>query len=56
LIKTRTLDAKYRYDYVSDQLGPDSPAKTAAKEAEVAAQAEAALRQLTTYIGKAKDL
>jgi hypothetical protein len=50
------LAARYRYEYVSEALGEDSPAKVAAREAELAAQAEAALRQLTESIGRAKDL
>jgi len=56
LFIARLLDTQYRYDFVSEQLGPQSPAKTAAIEADRAAAAEAALKQLTKSIKKAKDL
>jgi len=42
-LKTQVLDAKYRYEFISETLGPQSPAKSAAIEAERAARAEAAL-------------
>lgn len=44
------------YNYVSEKLGPNSPAKTAAKALIIQANAEAALQNLTTNIVKAKDL
>jgi hypothetical protein len=56
LFKARLLDAQYRYDFVSEALGDNSPAKAAAKEADRAAAAEAALNQLTKSIKRAKDL
>jgi hypothetical protein len=56
VLKTQTLDAQYRFNYLSEQLGPNSPAKFAAKEADIKAAAEAALRQLTASVTRAKDL
>lgn len=56
LLKARVLDARYRYEYVSEALGPDSPAKQAAREAEQAANYEAALQQLTENMKLAKNL
>jgi hypothetical protein len=44
------------YNYVSEKLGPNSPAKAAAKALVIAANAEAALQNLTVNIAKAKDL
>jgi len=54
--KRNYFDALARYNFVSLELGENSPAKAAARAAAVAAAAEAALRQLTTNIAKADDL
>jgi hypothetical protein len=40
----KVLDAQYRYEYLSEILGPDSPAKQVAKEKDRAAKAEAAIQ------------
>jgi hypothetical protein len=56
VLKTQYLDAKYRYEYVSNTLGPDSPAKVDARLKEQRAAAKAALDQLTEFLPRAKDL
>jgi hypothetical protein len=54
--KQAYYDALVRFEWISKELGPESPAKVEAKARKVRAAAVAALRQLTTLIGKAKDL
>jgi cell pole-organizing protein PopZ len=50
------LDAEYRYKYISDLLGPESPAKMDALLKAQRAEAEATLQQMTENIVKAKNL
>jgi hypothetical protein len=50
------LDAGYRYDYISELLGAESPAKMDSILKAQRAESEAALQQLTKNIVRAKDL
>jgi hypothetical protein len=54
--RIEVIEAKYLYEWVSEQLGPESPAKMAKLLKEQKASATAALIQLTDNIVKAKDL
>jgi hypothetical protein len=54
--KQKYYDALTRYEWISKELGDDSPAKLAAKARKVKAAAEAALQDLATSLSKAKDL
>jgi cell pole-organizing protein PopZ len=56
LFKARVLDAEYRYEYISNTLGPESPAKMDAILKAQRAEAEATLQAMTENIVKAKDL
>jgi len=54
--KQKYYDALSRYEFLSKELGDDSPAKIIAKARKVKAAAEAALQDLAASLGKAKDL
>jgi len=55
-LKRSYYAAVARYQWVSKELGDNSPAKAAKRAAAVAAAAEAALRALTGLIAEAKDV
>jgi len=54
--KQKYYDALTRYNFISEELGPDSPSKAAEKARTVAAAAEAALQELAASLAKAVDL
>jgi len=54
--KKAYYDALSRYEFISNELGANSPAKAAAKARTVKAAAEAALQDLAASLGRAKDL
>jgi predicted metalloendopeptidase len=54
--KVAYYSAKLRSDWLSATLGPNSPAKAAAKKRKIKAAYKAALNELTRELKEAKDL